>query len=309
MTAYIIRRLLTTIPTVLLVTVLVFLMLDLVPGDPVDALLSQTEGSISAEDQAILREEMGLNDPLPVRYVRWLTGAARGDLGTSVSSGQPVSQQIRERFPSTLQLTVAGIGIAIVLGFLIGTIAALNRSGPIDNITMAIGMVGISMPPFWLGLLLLLVFAVNLGWFPVIGQGSWLSLVLPAATLGIRAAGVISRLVRSSLIDVMNEDYIRTARAKGLTGFKVLWTHAMKNTLIPLITIVGLQFGSLLGGAVIIESVFVRRGMGQLVVHGIQVRDFPVVQGTILVIALVYVFVNLVVDLMYGFLDPRIRYS
>lgn len=310
MTTYIIRRTLAIIPVLFFVTGLVFIMLDLVPGDPVDALLSQTDGTISPEDRAILREELGLNDPLPVRYVRWLADIARGDLGTSVASGQPVLQSILSRFPSTLELTVAGIGVAILLGLVAGTLAALNRSGPIDNAAMALAMVGISMPPFWLGLLLLLAFAVHLNWFPVISSGGgWQGLILPALTLGVRAAGVISRLVRSSMIDVLNQDYIRTARAKGLSGFRVVWSHAMKNTLVPLVTIVGLQFGSLLGGAVIVEAVFARRGMGQLVLQGIQVRDFPVVQGTILFIALAYALVNLLVDLMYGFLDVRIRYA
>ena len=276
MTTYVIRRMLAIIPVLLVVTGLVFIMLDLVPGDPIDALLSQTDGTISPEDRVMLREELGLNDALPVRYVRWLAGIAHRDLGTSVASGQPVFPSILDRFPSTLELTVAGIGVAVVLGFVAGTLAALNRAVPIDNIAMAVAMVGISMPPFWLGLLLLLAFAVHLPWFPVISSGSgWHGLVLPALTLGIRAAGIISRLVRSSMIDVLTQDYIRTARAKGLSAFRVIWSHALKNTLVPVVTIVGLQFGSLLGGAVIVEAVFARRGMGQLVIQGIQVRDFP----------------------------------
>lgn len=309
MSAYVIRRILAVVPVVFLVTMLVFLMLDLVPGDPVDALISQTQGGISPEVAASIREELGLNDPLPVRYVRWLSKAVRGDLGVSVSSNQSVAQSIIDRFPSTLQLTLAGIVVAIVLGFIIGTLAALNRSGPIDNIAMVIGMIGISMPSFWLGLLLLLAFSVNLGWFPVIDQGGIRALVLPAATLGIRAAGVISRLVRSSLIDAMNEDYVRTARAKGLSEMRIVVSHALKNTLVPLTTIIGLQFGSLLGGAIVVETVFARRGLGQLLINGINFRDFPVVQGTVLFIALVYVLVNLAVDLLYGYLDPRIRFS
>lgn len=309
MSAYVIRRILAVVPVVFLVTMLVFLMLDLVPGDPVDALISQTQGGISPEVAASIREELGLNDPLPVRYVRWLSKAVRGDLGVSVSSNQSVAQSIIDRFPSTLQLTLAGIVVAIVLGFIIGTLAALNRSGPIDNIAMVIGMIGISMPSFWLGLLLLLAFSVNLGWFPVIDQGGIRALVLPAATLGIRATGVISRLVRSSLIDAMNEDYVRTARAKGLSEMRIVVSHALKNTLVPLTTIIGLQFGSLLGGAIVVETVFARRGLGQLLINGINFRDFPVVQGTVLFIALVYVLVNLAVDLLYGYLDPRIRFS
>jgi peptide/nickel transport system permease protein len=306
---YVAQRLLAVIPVLLLVSVLVFLMLDLVPGDPVDALVAQTQGTISPEDAAVLREELGLNDPLPVRYLRWISDALRGDLGTSIASGQSVVELIAERFPSTLELTVVGIGLAVFVGFAIGILAALNRGNAIDTLTMAFGTIGVSMPSFWFGLLLLLIFAVELQWFPVISTSGWLSLVLPAVTLGFRASAIISRLVRSSLIEVMGQDYIRTARAKGLLNQKVVWSHALKNTLVPVVTIVGLQFGSLLGGAIIVEAVFVRRGIGQLVINAITVRDFPVVQGTILFVALIYVFVNLFVDLIYGFLDPRIRYS
>lgn len=309
MSSYVVQRLLAIIPVLFLVSLLVFLMLDLVPGDPVDALVSQTQGAISAEDAAALREELGLNDPLPVRYIRWIGDAIRGNLGTSIASGQPVVEMIAQRFPSTLQLTIVGIGLAIVLGFAIGILAALNRGNPIDTLTMAFGTIGVSMPSFWLGLLLMLFFAVQLQWFPVISTGGWDAIVLPAATLGFRAAAIISRLVRSSLIEVLGQDYIRAARAKGLSNWRVVWSHALKNTLVPIVTIVGLQFGSLLGGAIIVEAVFVRRGIGQLVINAIQVRDFPVVQGTILFVALIYVFVNLLVDLLYGFLDPRIRYS
>lgn len=309
MSTYVVQRLLGIIPVLLLVSLLVFLMLDLVPGDSVDALVSQTQGTISPEDAEALREELGLNDPLPVRYLRWIAEAFQGDLGTSIASGQPVWELIAQRFPSTLQLTVVGIGLAVVLGFAIGILAALNRGNFIDTMTMAFGTVGVSMPSFWLGLLLMLLFAVELQWFPVISTDGWRGLVLPAITLGFRAAAIISRLVRSSLIEVMGQDYIRAARAKGLPTWRVVWSHALKNTLVPIVTIVGLQFGSLLGGAIIVEAVFVRRGIGQLVINAIQVRDFPVVQGTILFVALIYVFVNLFVDLMYGFLDPRIRYS
>jgi ABC-type dipeptide/oligopeptide/nickel transport system permease component len=306
---YVLRRLLATIPVLFLVSVLVFLMLDLIPGDPVDALIGQTQGTISAEDAEMLREQMGLNDPLPVRYMNWLTNVFQGNLGESIASRQPVMELIAQRFPSTLQLTIAGMGLAIVLGFGIGVLAAVNRGNVIDTVAMTFGVIGVSMPSFWLGLLLLLLFAVRLQWFPVVSNEGLSGLILPMATLGLRAAAIISRLVRSSLIEVLGQDYIRAARAKGLSGAAVVRLHALKNTLIPIVTIVGLQFGSLLGGAIIVEAVFVRRGMGQLVINAIQVRDFPVVQGTILFIALVYVLVNLGVDLLYGFLDPRIRYG
>jgi peptide/nickel transport system permease protein len=196
-----------------------------------------------------------------------------------------------------------------VFGFALGTLAALNRGKLIDTLTMSIAMTGVSMPSFWLGLLLLLAFAVKLHWFPVISGNGWLGLVLPALTLGYQASAIISRLTRSCLIDVLSQDYVATARAKGLRESRVIWAHALKNTLIPVITIIGLQFGSLLGGAIIVETVFVRQGIGQLLVHGIQQRDFPVVQGTILFIAVAYLLVNLAVDLLYGFIDPRTRYS
>ena len=309
MSVFVVRRLLAVVPVLFLVTVLVFLMLDLVPGDVVDAMASQNASQVSPEDAARLRDNLGLNDPPPVRYARWLWSVMQGDLGTSVWSGQPVSKQIMDRFPSTLQLTVAGVGLAVVLGFALGTLAALHRGGIIDSLAMGFAMIAVSMPQFWFGLVLLLVFAVELRWFPVLGQGGLVGLVLPALTLGIRSAAVISRLVRSGLIEVMSQDYVRTAYAKGLPHSRVVMRHALANTLIPVVTIVGLQFASLLGGAVIVEAVFVRRGIGDLVVNGIQTRDFPVVQGTILVIAFVYVLVNLAVDLLYGLLDPRIRYG
>jgi peptide/nickel transport system permease protein len=307
--AYIVRRILAIVPVLFLVSCITFLMLYLVPGDPVDALMAQTQGTITPEERAAIREQLGLNEPIPVRYVHWLTRAVQGDLGTSISSGQPVVKLILSRLPSTLELAFVGVGIAIVFGFALGTLAALNRGKLIDTLTMSIAMTGVSMPSFWLGLLLLLAFAVKLHWFPVISGNGWLGLVLPALTLGYQASAIISRLTRSCLIDVLSQDYVATARAKGLRESRVIWAHALKNTLIPVITIIGLQFGSLLGGAIIVETVFVRQGIGQLLVHGIQQRDFPVVQGTILFIAVAYLLVNLAVDLLYGFIDPRTRYS
>ena len=309
MTQYVLRRILALVPVLLLITLVVFLVMDLVPGDAVDAIASQAESGLSVEDKERIRQELGLNDPLPVRYARWLADVLRGDFGTSIWSGQPVLSAVLDRFPSTLELTVASIGVAVVIGFALGTIAALTRGGPLDTLAMGIAIVGVSIPVFWLGLLLLLGFAVRLQWFPVIGQAGLGALVLPAFTLGIKAAGVISRLVRSGLIEVMSQDYIRTAHAKGLRYAQVVRGHAFKNALIPVVTVVGLQFGSLLAGAVIVEAVFARRGIGELIVSAIQARDYPVVQGAVLFTALVYVFVNLAVDILYGFLDPRIRYS
>lgn len=309
MTQYVIRRVLALVPVLLLITVVVFLVMDLVPGDAVDAIASQAESGLSTEDKERLRQQLGLNDPIPVRYARWLGDVLRGELGTSIWSGQPVLRAVLDRFPSTLELTVAGIGLAVVIGFALGALAALTRGGPLDTLAMGIAIVGVSMPVFWLGLLLLMAFAVHLQWFPVISEAGLTALVLPAFTLGIKAAGVISRLVRSGLVEVLSQDYIRTAHAKGLSYAYVVRAHAMKNALVPVVTVVGLQFGSLLAGAVIVEAVFARRGIGELIVTAIQGRDYSVVQGAVLFTAVVYVFVNLAVDLAYGLLDPRIRYS
>lgn len=307
MTRYIISRFLQTIPVMFGVSVLVFLMLHMVPGDPVMAMFAETGASARQVEE--VRERLGLNDPLPVQYLRFVSRAIQGDLGKSLWGERDVLTMIVGAFPATLQLTLAGMGVAIILGLVLGIIAALNRGSWLDNSTMFVALAGVSMPGFWLGLLLILVFAVQLRWVPIVGQGDWKSLILPAIALGFQGSALIARLTRSEMLEVLAQDYIRTARAKGLHRLIVIIRHALKNALIPVITIIGLQFGALLGGAVIIETVFARQGIGRLAVTALQARDFPVAQGIVLLAALVYVLVNLAVDLLYAVVDPRIRYT
>ncbi len=305
MLRYTLRRLLLTIPVLLGVLVLTFSMLHLIPGDPVRAMFIDAGGA--SQDQIDqLTKDLGLDRPLPVQFFDYLGNVLRGDLGRSLRSNQPVASQIRDNFPATLQLTLSGMGVALVLGFTLGIIAALNRGKWIDNVTMIFSLSGVSVPSFWLGLLLIYLFSVRYHFIPVVGGPTWKALILPSIALGLQASAVIARLVRSSLLEVLNEPYIVTARAKGLSGRVVLVTHALRNALLPVVTIVGLQFGTLLSGTVIVETVFARQGIGRVLVEALRSRDFPTAQGTVLFIAVVYVFVNLLVDLLYGVIDPRI---
>jgi ABC-type dipeptide/oligopeptide/nickel transport system permease component len=265
-------------------------------------------GAITPARLAELRAAMGLDDPLVVQYLRFLSRAVVGDLGESLRFRIPVNELILDRFASTLGLALCGLLIAIAIGLPLGMLAAMRQNSWIDALSMASAYVGASMPVYWLGLLLILFFSFTLQWFPPAGAEDWTALVLPSATLGFVAAGLISRLVRSSMIEVLAEDYIRTGRAKGLTESLVLWRHGLKNALIPVITMVGLQFGGMLAGAVVTETVFSRPGVGRLVVNAILAKDYPLVQGCVLFLAVVYLSVNLVVDLAYAWLDPRIRY-
>jgi ABC-type dipeptide/oligopeptide/nickel transport system permease component len=302
---YALQRLILAIPVLLGVSALTFLMLHLVPGDPVAAMFIG-HGGATAEQMNEVRERLGLNDPLPVQYVNYMKNVLQGDLGRSIRTNEPVSQMIVRNFPPTLQLTMASMVLAIVLGGAFGIIAAVKRGRIVDNLVMLIALAGVSMPSFWLGLLLISVFAVWLNWFPIIGGGGLRGLVLPAVALGFAAAAIIARMVRSSLLEVLGENYVVTARAKGLAEQRVILRHALRNAAIPVITIVGLQFGGLLAGAVIVEQVFSRQGIGRMLVSALQGRDFPVAQGGVLFVAAVYVLVNLFVDLLYGAIDPRI---
>lgn len=306
MHAFILRRLGAVVPVLLAVSVLVFLMSHLTPGDPATIMLGE---NATAADVARLRHQLGLDRPLAVQYGRYLAGVAHGDLGRSIRSGRPVALEIWERFPPTLQLTLAAMAIAAVAGVLLGSLAAVSRTGAADALLMGTSLLGISMPSFWLGLLLILLFGLLLHWFPVAGEGDWRALVLPALTLGAQAAAVLARLTRASLLEVLPSDFVRTARAKGVAAFHVLFRHALRNALIPVITVMGLQFGALLGGAVIVESVFARSGLGRFAVAAVQSRDFPVIQGIVLFAAAVYALVNLSVDVAYLALDPRITYG
>lgn len=306
MTQYILRRLLALIPILIGVSIIIFLVMRLVPGDPA----RQTLGPEATGEQVeVLRKAWRLDEPLPIQYIAWLQRAVEGDLGRSTVSRVPVTEEILTRLPATLNLTLASMAVAIIFGLLFGIISAIRHNTLIDRGTMLLALIGICTPSFWLGLILLLIFSVRLGWFPSTGAGGISHLVLPSVTLGVGAAAVIARVTRSSMIDVFSEDFIRTARAKGLAERMVVVRHALKNALIPIITILGLEFGGLLAGAVITETVFSYPGIGQLLIKSINNRDFPIVQGALLLFAVQFVLVNLIVDLLYAKVDPRISYA
>jgi peptide/nickel transport system permease protein len=305
MLTWIARRILAVVPVLFGVTLAVFSMLFLVPGDPVKMMLAEF---VTTPDQiAQMRAQLHLDEPILKQYARFVADAARGDLGISIRSRRPVTTEIGENVWNTTQLAVAAMLVAVVIGVPLGVLAALARASWLDVASMGAALLGVSMPSFWLGLLLIFVFSLHLGWFPATGGGGLTHLVLPSVTLGAIAAAIIARLTRSSMLEVLGQDYVRTARAKGLGGFSVVVRHALKNALIPIITIFGLQFGNLLAGAVIVETVFSRPGLGRLIVGGILNKDFPLVQGTVLFVATVYVVINLLVDVAYAYTDPRIR--
>ena len=301
---YVVRRLLLVIPVMLGVSLIVFLLMHFTPADPALLML----GERATEEQLLtLRQEMGLLDPLPVQYVRFLGRALQGDLGRSHRSNRPVAAEVLSRMPATAELAVAAVVIAVVIGLPIGIISAVKQYSFLDHASMFMALCGASLPAFWLGLMLMLFFSVRLGWLPASDRQGLESLILPAVTLGVGAAALIMRMTRSSMLEVMGRDYIRTARAKGLPERAVIYSHALKNALLPVITVIGLQFGSLLGGAVITESVFAWPGVGRLAVEAIRARDYPVVQGAVLMLALVFVLLNLLVDLLYAYINPRLR--
>lgn len=313
MLQYIRVRLLLTIPVLLGVSLLTFSILHLIPGDPARILLGDMGGGAAAGDTSEdayqrLREQLGLNDPLIVQYGRYLGDVATGDFGRSFQTNREVRDSILDVLPYTLQLTVVGLGFAILFGGILGIIAALNRNTWIDSLTMVFSLFGLAMPSFWLAFILIQLFALRWTIFPSTGSDGIKTLVLPALTLGLVASGVVARLVRSTMLEVLSQEYVTTARSKGLHERTVILRHALRNALIPVVTVVGLQFGGLLSGAVIIETVFARRGLGRLAAEAVLRRDFPMVQGTILVAAFGYVFINLLVDLSYAWLDPRIKY-
>ena len=307
MGTYILKRLLAAIPILIGISALVFFSLKLVPGDPLSAITG--DAVIGKEEADRLREQYGLNDPLHVQYLRFVGRAIQGDLGRSLQFKRPVIDEIGAQLPATLQLTAAAMVVALTVGLGLGILAAIRPHSLLDALTMGVAMAGVSFPSFWVGLMLLLIFSLALGWLPATGTEGIERLIMPAATLGLGAAAIIARLTRSSLLEVLQQQYIVTARAKGLSFVKVVFRHALRNALIPVVTIVGLQFGNLLAGAVVIETVFSRQGIGRLLVTAILGRDFPLVQGVILFVALVYVVVNLLVDLSYALIDPRIRYA
>jgi peptide/nickel transport system permease protein len=313
MLQYIRTRLLLTIPVLLGVSIITFSILHLIPGDPARILLGDMGGGAAAGDTSDeayenLREELGLNDPYIVQYANYVADAARGDFGRSFQTNRDVRDTILEVLPYTLQLTVAGLGFAVLFGGTLGIIAALNRNSWVDSLTMVFSLFGLAMPSFWLAFILIQFFALRWAILPSTGSEGIKTLILPALTLGLVASGTIARLVRSTMLEVLGQEYVITARSKGLRERAVILRHALRNALIPVVTIVGLQFGGLLSGAVIIETVFARRGLGRLAAEAVLRRDFPMVQGTILVAAIGYVVINLLVDISYAWLDPRIKY-
>jgi len=303
---YLLRRLLHVVPVLLGVTLITFSLLHLIPGDPAQILAGP---DASAADVAAMREAMGLNKPLMVQYLDYLTGLFQGDMGRSMSTGRPVLDELMDRFPNTVILAIAGVGVAVLLGVPVGVVAAIRSRTLVDHGSMIFALLGISAPAFWLGFMLMMIFSVQLGWLPSAGYRTPAHLVLPAFTLGTGAMAIVARMTRSSLLEVLRQDYVNTARAKGLREMVVISKHALRNAMIPTTTVVGLSFGSLLGGAVLTEMVFAWPGLGRLIVYAIGIRDLPVVQGAVLLLALTFVLVNLAVDLIYVVIDPRVRYE
>jgi peptide/nickel transport system permease protein len=304
MSRYLLRRLLLTIPVLIGVATLVFALIHFIPGDPAQAMLG--EGA-TPEDVAQLRVRLGLDRPLLVQYGSFLNGVVHGDLGVSLRNDQPVTKQILERMPATAELAFAAMAVAVLFALPLGIVAAVWRGTWIDHAAMTLSLVGISVPNFWLGPLMAIVFAVELGWLPVGGSGTLAHLVLPSITLGAALAAILARMTRASLLEELSEPYVLAARAKGVSRTRAVLHHAFRNSLIPIVTILGLQFGVVLTGAVITETIFAWPGIGRLLIQSISFRDYPTVQGCVLLIAITYVGVNLITDLTYGFLDPRIR--
>ncbi len=303
---YFIRRVFLAAPVLLGVATLVFSLIHLVPGDPAQAMLG--EGA-APQDVDELRRSLGLDQPLLTQYVSFLRHALTGDLGVSFRTGQPVTTMMLERVPATAELAMAAMFVAIVIAIPLGVVAAVWRGTAVDYAAMTFALAGVSIPNFWLGPLLAIVFAVELGWLPVSGRGSLANLVLPAFSLGLALAAILARMTRASLLDELNELYVRAARARGVSRTASIGSHALRNSMVPLLTIIALQFGAVLTGAVITETIFAWPGIGRLLIQSIGFRDYPMVQGCILLIAVTYVTVNLVTDLMYGVLDPRIRFE
>lgn len=304
---YLRQRLLLSIPVIILTSFVVFLMLFLIPGDPASIYVGENQAT--PERLAEIRRQMGLDRPFFVQYGDFLWNAVRGDLGRSLQTNRPVTEEIADRLPNTIQLAVAAMAIAIVIGMGLGLVAGLNRGRWLDSLSMVFALLGVSVPIFWLGLLLIMLFAVRLGWFPATSQPGLQGLVLPAVSLALLSAATLARLFRSSVLEVMQQEFLTTARAKGLRWNAVVRRHALRNALIPVMTVIGVQFGALLSGAVITETIFARPGLGKLVVDSIQNKDIPMVQGVILVLATIYILINLLVDLSYAIIDPRIRYQ
>lgn len=306
MLRYISKRIVEVIPTLIIVVTFVFFFVRLIPGDPAQMVAG---AQATQEDIEVIREELGLNEPIPTQYVNYVTGLFKGDLGTSLRTKRPVTTEISNRYANTVKLTLASLLWSSIVGILLGVWSGKNRSKWQDYTGMTVAVSGISLPSFWIGFMLIIVFGVNLKWFPTTGADSLKSLVLPAITLGTSVAAVVARFTRSSLIEVLKEDYIRTARAKGIKEKVVVWKHAFRNSMISVVTVIGLQFGFLLGGSVITESVFAFPGLGSLLIESVNYRDYPAIQSLILIFSLHFIVINLLVDILYAVLNPEIQLS
>jgi len=305
MWAYLLRRFFIVIPTLFILSLLIFFSVRLIPGDPAQIMAGEYA---TKETVKLIREQLGLDRPLYVQYIDFISRLMRGDLGRSIRTNAPVLEEVKSRYINTLELTFVSMLISFFIGITAGIISAVRWNTWMDNLVMVGALIGVSMPVFWLGLLMILIFAVKLGWFPSVGKGSLAHLVLPSLTLATLPLAIIARTSRASMLDVIQQNYVMTARAKGLSEIIVVLKHALRNASIPIITIAGLQMGILLGGAVITETIFAWPGMGRLLVNSVIARDYPMVQGIVLLLAITVIFVNLLVDLTYAFLNPRIRY-
>ena len=310
MLKYTIKRLLQLIPTLIIVSFIVFSMVRLIPGDPITLLYGLSEsGGADEEYLDYMRDQYGLNDPLVVQYANWIGKIFKGDLGTSLYTHKPIITELANRYKNTIILAVGGTVVGSLVGMVFGIIAAINHNKFGDNVIMVFSMLAVSTPSFFLAMLLMLFFSLKLGWLPSLGLKGPAYAVLPILTLGLGAVGMISRTTRSSMLDVINQDYIRTSRSRGIANNKIVCVHALRNALIPVLTAIGLRFGHLLAGAALVETVFSIPGLGRFMVDGISNRDYPVVQSTVLIFAVTFVVVNTIVDLLYGLADPRVKYE
>lgn len=303
---YIVKRIIGVIPTLILVVTFVFLFVRMIPGDPARLVAGE---QATQEDVEIIREELGLNESLPTQYVNYVKGLFKGDLGTSLRTKRPVLTEISNRYANTVKLTLLSLAWSSIAGILLGVWSGRHRSKWQDYTGMTLAVSGISLPTFWIGFMLIIVFSVNLKWFPTTGADGFANLVLPAFTLGTSVAAVVARFTRSSMIEVLKEDYIRTARAKGLKEKAIVWGHAFRNSMISVVTVIGLQFGYLLGGSVVTESVFAFPGLGSLLIESVNYRDYPAIQSLILIFSLHFIVINLLVDILYAVLNPEIQLS
>ena len=316
MWAYIIRRIFQTVPTLLISSLLIFSLLYVTPGDPVELILGTEDANVSEEQRRLVEEQWGLDKPFLVRYIRFIKGAFAGDLGTSYATGEDVFSSVAKRMPNTLKLAGSAMVIALVVSLPLGILAALKHNGVLDSVATALATIGVSLPRFWFGLVLIIFFALHLGWLPTMPETTNIadgvvpflrSIILPASSLALSMAATQTRMIRSSMLDVLNQDYVRYARSKGLKEHAVIWGHALKNAMIPVVTVIGGEIGSLLGGAVITESIFSWPGVGRLTISSIARRDYPMIQGATLMLCISYMLVNLIVDILYAWFNPRIR--